>query len=277
MQQRRRQLRDVGDRFAYPWIMEVGRRYKERGIFPLSLCDYYTTKEDIEIAAIVELLFPYAKREQYILEVRNILGGNLWDMLKTRSFFKFSDVEYEDKLILGYPKLSVYRLFNVLDWVWGIMVEKRMPLDFALAVQKGKKEELEDVVDYKDFRYRYDMLLMKLATADGYGIGIWDRFKRLSCPINEPMICVLRQFYPIETVTIKNAQAIIRFLGFKRTIDFLYAYWGYERLRKTMPKEIAHFEQTFPNRLTTLHKSSFTSESSDKYLREDIPGDIIFD
>lgn len=231
--QREARLKEICGKHVYPWLISLGGYAKKNGIYPMSFCDLYTDPRDKEIAAVIEIGIPMKRREQYFTEYRNILGGSLYDKVMKRDFMELSDYDR----ILGAVLFSTHSLFNILDWVWSVTVESRVPLEHAILGELGitKKRHslpITQAIDFSDLRYRMEMALAKMTLRDGYGCGLWDFLEEdeLPLPVNAGMKRMLRSFYPI--VPPVEPQEMMRFMGIKKPKDMLYVYWGYEWAKK---------------------------------------------
>ena len=269
--QRERQMTTLGAP-VFEWLKEVGARFKERGVFPLSLCDFYTDQKDIEVAGIVDLLVPYNERRiSYILELKKILGVSPWEMVRDRCFIHLG-LPQNEKRILKSNHITTNTLFNILDWVWKCSVDLNIPLEH---IMKGEKKivrpahiyPLGDVLNSKGWGYRADMFLAKMCMPDGFGNGMWHiKETDLDYPLSKNTKKFLSAFFRLRGDTDKEALGrASKMLGVS-PLELLYAEWGYERLREKCPKETERLEALYRKRFKAV-----SSYSQANYLADIIP------
>lgn len=268
--QRERQMEGIG-KPVFRWLREIGERFKDRGIFPPSLCDYYTAREDKETAAVAELLIPNTpKRISYIIELHRILGDSPWKMVKDREFI-YLGLPQNERNILRNTHMSTSAVFNTLDWIWKCAVDLNIPLEH---IMKGEKDivrpahmyPLREIIDNKELDYRIDMLLAKMCMPDGYGEGLWNiKESSLSYPFSKETKTLLSAFFSIrgdgEGEALDRAR---RFLGVP-ALDMLYIEWGYLYLRRKYPEETQKLERRYREKF----------EYATSYLRGNALADII--
>lgn len=243
--QQRRYLSQFAQ-WHYPWLVEIGRKWKERGDYAIdrfSLMDKYKDKDDIAVAGFVSLLTnDNARLADQITELWNLIGREPAGMVRKRDFIVLSRPEVSGERILGTNHFKG-DLFNVLDYYWVRTNKYVKPLS-ALA----------DVVKIQDFDYMCNMLEYRLTRTDGIGKGVWPDYGfELSCPVNKDMLRVIRAFYPKKgryglNVDAGNVDDVLQFMGFDDPTDFIYTYQGYCRMRELMPEAMARNELMFRKR-----------------------------
>lgn len=246
--QKRRLLYDGGQKL-YEWLRNEGAEYKaSNNIRPISLMDYYTTKEDIEIAAIVETLIPESlslssyKRMLYITELHNIIGDSPARLVRNRNFLHILPSKAMESILgdtMGVQKSS---LFNLLDWIWDILVKRNMPLELAFGISVGairnSNIDVPDITECINAKPNIDsinMCLLRLCTNGGVGKGLWSSIdaKDITCPTDAKLIKLVRMFYPLEQVRRDSINEILSYIGFETPCEFVYSYWAlYDRMDK---------------------------------------------
>lgn len=242
--QRQSRLRELCAKHVYPWLRSLGEYSKENGIYPLSFSDLYADARDKEIATVIEALIPMSRREMYLMEFRNILGTSLHDKIKRRDFMEFANQD----TILGALSLKKSQLFNLLDWIWSVIVADNVSLEYAVLGELGyirriHKMPLIDAMDFSDQQFRLEMSLVKMSLRSGYGCGLWDYLEEdeLPCPINADIQRMLKTYYPIYPCL--SPQEMIEFIGIENPVDTLYVYWGYTWAKKLHTLEMEKFEK----------------------------------
>lgn len=259
--QRIRQMEDIG-RPVFKWLKEVGAHYKNEGKFPPSLCDFYSSREDKEVAAVVELLIPNrGRRIFYIMELSKILGPSPMEMIKERRFLHLGFPENEKK-ILKNSHLTYSILFNILDWIWKCSVDLKIPLQHII---KGEKDivkpahiyPLRDIFNVKDLDYRIDMLLAKMCLPDGYGEGLWNiKEELLSYPFSKTTQKLMSAFFAVRgDTTEETIKRAIRLLDVP-LLEMLYVEWGYASVCKKDPNAVARLERLYRKRFEAMYSYS---------------------
>lgn len=265
--QRERQMEGIG-KPVFRWLREIGNRFKDRGIFPPSLCDYYTAREDKETAAVVELLIPNTpKRISYTIELHKILGNSPWKMVRDRDFI-YLGLPQNDRSILKNMHITASLIFNVLDWIWKCAVDLNIPLEHIMKGEKGivrpaHMYPLREIIDNREMDYRVDMLMAKMCMPDGYGEGLWNiKEDSLSYPFSKETKTFLSAFFSIrgdkEQEALKRA---IRLLDVP-VLDMLYIEWGYMHLRRKYPEDTERMERRYREKFkyaTSYQQSSAVS------------------
>ena len=256
---------------VFKWLIEIGKRFKERGVFPPSLCDFYTSQRDIEVAGIVELLFPDNERKiSYILETKKILGASPWEMVRKRVFI-YLGLPQNEKAILKNKNITTNTIFNVLDWVWMCAVNHNIPMEHVVKGERGIVRPahiypLSDIINVKNLKCRIDRLLAKMCMPDGFGNGMWHiKEANLEFPLPINKDCFLSAFFKLrgdsDKDTLKRAARILEI----PILEMMYIEWGYEKIKKKHPQEI--------KRLETLYKKRFNAVSS--YSKNNYFADIV--
>lgn len=263
--QRLARLKDICGKHVYPWFVEIGKLAKRHGVYPVSFCDYYTSKQDKEIAAIIELLMPEKNRITSLIELRNLLGNDLWSMVEERSFLQFNR---QGKLKCG---ISYYDITHAFDWIWFVCVSERIPMEYVIMGELGiiKKRPETDItvsIERNNLNERLYLMLAKMVMKDGWGAGLWNFLKEKNLHVHTTleMRKVLRALFPIENgLKIMPTDDILRYMGFEKPIDFLYSYWAYRHIEeresqtvKSLEKRIKQWYESFSPRGAMAIKSS---------------------
>ena len=245
----------------YPWLVEIGRRWKQRGEWAFdrfALMDYYTEGEDVEVAAYVSLMTQdNARLHDQVTELHHIIGDCPWDWVENRVFITLSTPDVASERIIGTNRTKG-DLFNLLDWVWGLYFDR-----------DEKRPALSDILKVQDEQYMMAMLNMRLTKHDGIGRGVrpYDG-EEMPCPVNHDMLRLIRKFYPRHgryglQVTQVNANDVLQFMGFDDPTDFVYAYQGYQRMAELMPKAMERNERLFMSR----YMQGFPMDESGNHFR----------
>lgn len=240
--QQRARLKELCETDVYPWFINIGQLYRKKFGLPVCFCDFYDDPRDKEVVETIALVIPQNNREQYMIELRNILGKHPWEMVKDRSFMHIKDI----KRVLGNNAINGPLLFNILDWIWETCVERRATIEYAFLGEMGYigkryASPLSDVITFTNLHTQMEMMLVKMVTD-----GMWDYIERdeLPCPLIPGIKKVLSIFYPIRNkVTSDNIFDVIDFIGFECRNDALYSVLAYQKLMKEYPKDVALFEK----------------------------------
>lgn len=246
-QQRQTRLREICSKYVYPWLKEVGVKFKAFGAYPLCLSDYYTDSMDKQVAEVVSLMAPLIARDKYIMDLHRVLGTSPWNMVRKRDFLELLN----DKTLSNSPSFNNRLLFNLLDWVWEVSCQDKVPLEYVILgeldiIKKHHKRSITEVLDSPDLKFKMENVLVKMSLRDGYGVGLWDFLPEdeLPYPLDKEMLSVLKAFYPIPNGTKKDEiPEALSFIGFDKKVDFLYAAWGYQFLRRHEPVATYKFEK----------------------------------
>lgn len=246
LERRKAKLDDVCSKYVYPWLRDVSTKAKAYGAYPLCLCDYYKDPLDKQAAELVCLPLPIKGREKYIIELHNRFGTSLWDKITKRDFMELT----KPGIMMQNPHLNNAVFFNLFDWIWEVCYEERVPFEYVVLgeldiIKPQHSRPLSTVCEIADLRLKLQMILVKMTLKDGYGTGLWEFFQEenLPCPLIESVREALSIFYPICNVKEELMPEITSFIGFEKQIDFLYAAWGYQRLREAEPEITAAFER----------------------------------
>lgn len=247
IQRRQAKLKEICGKHVYPWLRDVGKKFKEFGAFPISLSDYYSDPMDKQIAEFFSLIIPENNKQKYITILYNQLGHSLWERIKNRDFLAFSD----KGLVFGNTRLSRTKVYGLLDWLWEVCCVERVPLEYVVLgelgiVRRYHSAPLKGLVPTSFMTCRLETILAKMTLRDGFGCGLWHFLpeESLPCPLDEETYKVLSIFYPIKNDRSREgASRIFSFMGFDRDIDFLYAAWGYLYIKKRNPEAAAAFEK----------------------------------
>lgn len=268
---RRAKIKEICAKNVYPWLREVGEKFKRFGAYPLCLSDYYKDPMDKQVAEMVSLMIPPNNRQKLLIHFFNILGDSLWERVKNRNFMEFAREGWISTAVC----LNSSLLFNVLDWIWEACCAERVPPEYVILGEMGiitrhHRTPLEHVLPLQEMRYRLELLLAKMTLRDGFGVGLWEFLpeESIPCPFNSENKKVLSTFYPIQRdMKAGNEPNILSFMGFEKQIDFLYSAWGYQYLKKKEPRATSDFEK----KLDKWRRSLLIRQN----LRVEIPTDCI--
>ena len=236
MMQRRRLLTERGKKIL-DWVRSEGERYKDAGVFSLSLADYYANPEDVEVAAIVECLIPNpldeasSTRIGYITELHNILGDSPSGYVRERRFVMDLRPEREMDGLLGQMGVQKVDLFNMLDWIWSVR-DVKATLEAAFLEYAGLRRvggqipDLRGQISHELNPCAVRLALMRLCLTDGMGRGVWKSIlaEDLPCPMDSGVKRMLRRLYPVGIFADDEADEIISYLGWDVPCEFVYSY-----------------------------------------------------
>lgn len=264
---------------AYDWLVGLGERYKRRGEYPLSLVDYYSQPEDIEVAAVVETLLQleHPNRDKAIVELYNTIGDNPSEMVSSRDFLPL--------MTPGAPQIPVlYRMHiypsdvgNVLDWCWNARYGACIGIEKAVMNRPTNFPSLSSVVSGLNLRHRFSMMKMRLGCRDGVGHGVWDLGQSVDfvTPWFPGMRSFFSAFYLVNVVNERNFEEVSEYLGFDIPSDVIYAYWAYSELKHRDNDSVCRFEKQLRRRMrwnifatAKGHSNSYFTSISNFYPKD---------
>lgn len=244
--QRRRLFNET---FPIWWLKDLAKEVKYNCVLPLSLCDYYSNRDDIEIAAVVECLLrepldDSALHNEQIIELHNLLGSNPSRMVEKRNFLHLLP-DCTKNNFLGITGIRISDIFNTLDWIWEIRTKKQIGIERVF--RAGLFHELSDRISIGISDASVCLLKMRMCLTDGVGKGLWSTIppEDLRCPPGKSLIQLVRKIYSVGMMENKDLDEVISFLGFDNTYEFVYVYWGCRRFGSHMDKLF----RVFPNLL----------------------------
>ncbi len=272
---RRRQLSEVG-RFAFPWLIDVGRSFKDRGVFPLSLTDYYKERDDIIIAGLVETLIPVGSHhDRIMMDVLSMLGDKPSDIVRKRLFVTMSPPDDDEQWLL-LPILSKRDVISMLSWIYDVWsdIENVVLCDLS-GDYTGERSLLSIAGHNSKYIQRLRLFVARMTLCDGFGKGLWHNtpVDLLQCPLTDDVLWLLRHFYRLEKVTPDNVNEILQYLGFELPVDFLYSVWGVNEMRKNRRTVIDTFLKNFREH-TEINRLVRYCSGTDYYkgvLKKEIP------
>lgn len=247
LKMREARLREICGRYVYPWLRAVGEKFKAFGAYPLCLSDYYSDPMDKQVAEVVSLVVSPRNRDRHIMHLHSLLGGSPWEKVRSRDFMELSAGD----TLFGVSTEKRHMLFNLLDWIWEVSCEDRVPLEYVILGEMGlikrhHRRPLSSVIDYADMTLRMENVLVKMSLPDGYGAGLWHfvSHEDLPCPLDASTRRVLKIFYPLpKGVNGDTLPHVLSFMGFERKVDFIYSAWGYLYLRRHEDEAVRAFEK----------------------------------
>ena len=240
--------------FIRQWLKDMTGRYKARGIFPLNvmtlLPSFYTDKRDKEVAIfIAAAVTSKGDVMDKTLALRAIIGDSPWNWFVNRGFVSLSLGKMQNKRTAG---VENWRLSHLMDILYG----DKAPDSLFEAVHKIAASQLLSYVDalkivYEGLFYptrdewKIRMLLMVLATPDGFGQGVWEIDTReIYCPVTPDVRLFISTFFPNYT-DFGTADEAIHLFGFDSDYELYYAYLGYKELQRTDPQRCKTFATVY--------------------------------
>lgn len=239
-----------------PWLKELVAQYKESQNFPLFpmsiLPSYFDRTEDKEVAAFVALLIPETDNViKNIGEVRSILGKEPWEWLRTREFIRLGMGTMQNKRTGG---VENWKIAKLCDRLWGECCGHGRSKHIGETVSEicqiqrcsyfGCLTYLVEDCCVGNYDYKLRLLLLVLATCDGFGIGLWSVSPEdLKSPLTHDLRTFLQTWFPDyrRFGTVDDAIGLF----FDRACDFFYCYLAYKELQKKKPKECGEFATTY--------------------------------
>ena len=245
MIQRRRVLAERG-RLILEWARDKGTEYKNGGVFPVSLADYYTEKEDVEVAAIVEAIVPNPlsmspRRIGYITELHNLLGKHPAEMVDKRGFVARLMPDGALDGLLGRMGVQKSDVFNILDWIWEVR-SAGASLEIAFLEYAGMRRSCSYMFDLHErignaiSTFSANVVLVRLCTDSGIGRGVWDVLPAhdVPCPMNADVKKFLGQMYVVKRLGDGEYDEAISYMGWDVTSDFIYSFLACRKFGKEM-------------------------------------------
>ena len=278
---RRRQLSEVG-RYAFPWLVKLSREVKAGDHFPLFLTDYYQTKEDVEVAGLIDLIIPQGRlRINKITEIRNLIGASPWKSVCDRSFVRYYTPDGGlENAVGGDMFFSRHRLTTLMDWIWQVLNEAGISLEQAIINElEGNNvlwDSLFDIIGRSEnAKENMRFLLARMTARDGMGRGIWTKTKirDLCCPCTAKTASYLRNFYKLEAISHENIDEILQYIGFRIPFDFYYTCLGLDIMKKTNKRNTERFLKAFRSHILLDSLLEYCSGGTKyrKILRNEIP------
>ena len=236
-----------------PWLHEVTRSYKERGVYPLMACwllpSYYTDDMDREVAAFASMLirdraYPDhhgkegidgVKLMERVAEFRELLGEKPSEWFLGRRFVGLSVGEKQTKRTGGVMNAKIAEYFSLLYDGWA----KRETCFWRI---------FDDYFEGETGENRARVLRLVLGASDGFGMGLWATMPpEPKCPFTGGVMDMLRTFFP-DYKRLGDKDAAVRLFGFERDSDFFYATLAYEELQGRKPKECKRLATVYQKR-----------------------------
>ena len=272
---RRRQLSEVG-RFAFPWLVDVAKTFKGRGVFPLSLTDYYQNPDDIVIAGLVETLIPDGQHhDRLIMEILQMLGEHPSEIVRKRLFITMSPPDDDEQWLL-IPFLSKRDVVQMLGWIYDNWQGIEQAVLQELSGEHIGTYSLLDIGNNSfSFIQRLHLQIARLTLKDGFGKGLWSftHTDELQCPLTDDVCWLLRHFYRLEKLTPNNVNEILQYIGFDIPVEFLYTVCGVKEMRRKHRNEIDTFLRGFSEHISTKKLVRYCSGTPyyRSILRKEIP------
>ena len=261
---------------AYDWLLELTERYKKTGEFNLSLTDYYSSDDDIEIAAVTEALIPLECKghDNAIRELRSIIGDSPSKFVELRDFLPLMAPGAPTYPVLFRHWVMPVDIANILDWCWQAKYKYGIGIKDAIMERQIEMQPLTSVLRRNlDIKHRISMIKLKLATDDGVGRCVWSDCKKMLFPTPwiPDMRYVIGNFYPLDAVTEMNFEEIAEFIGFDNPNDILYAYWAYKKAFMLINDDVKRLESNLKRKFNLVGKSkaripSYANWRLDKFI-----------
>ena len=223
-----------------PWLHELTRQYKERGVFPVSaawtLPSYYTDDKDREMAAFAAMLIRDSeKTERYIADFRRLFDGSPFEWVKSRAFVSLSMQRGSMDFVGGVRCERVAEYFSTLHDVW--WKRERCFSDFLVNFFGEDRGQVKQ-----------RLLRLVLSGSDGISLGLWATTREeMRCPLTEAVKTFYRTFFP-DYARFADIDRGIGLFGLDCHTDFLYAVMAWKELCVRDPNGCSRFETLFRKR-----------------------------
>ena len=257
------------------WLQELAERYKARGEFPMYpmiiLPSYYDNPKDKEVALFVAMLIKEDGDFGRIQAIKNLIGKSPWKWFEKREFIRLSIGSERHKRTGG---VEHWRIANLMSRLW----DECHTLDFeipnfvnpCITYKQTCVTSIGEIIEiitnqqhcsYFDtlsylltdctvgaFLYKIRLLLLIVASSDGFGLGLWSITpSEVKCPLREGIWQFVKTWFP-EYKRIGSIDDAISLFGFERESDFFYAWLGYNELQKRNPKECSYYATAYLRR-----------------------------
>lgn len=243
--------------YHLPWLHELAEKYKARGVFPtwavITLPAYYEDVLDKEVAAFAGVLLPEGCTYEQIQELREMLGEHPWEWFKTRGFVQLSLGDVQNYRTGGVQNWKIARFFDLI-WKECRMIDPLRDEDIKrIAHTLWKLQSRNIMTVYGAMYYMVGDLARKpsfnlrlLANLYVYDFKLLcDVPFNLKCPIADGIREFIKTWIPDYRGQMGTLDEAISLFGFKYHSDFLFAYLGYEELKKKYPKQCSAYATAY--------------------------------
>lgn len=239
------------------WLKEITEQYMDYGVWPavpiLLLPSYYSDARDKEVALFVATLIPEdGDILTYISEMRAVMGEHPWIWFAERRFVSLSLGAVIRKRTAGVTNWKIATLMNRL---WSDNPpETFCGVVHSMAVRKlgdsdtlylSALQELYEGLELRYPSYRIRLLLMTLATTEGFGFGLWSvENSELRCPLSDDSRAFLETWFP-NAKGYGSYDKCVHEFGFEEDYLFWYCYLGFRALERVEPDKCAYLTKRF--------------------------------
>lgn len=234
-------------RYHLPWLHELAERCKASGELPVwavvTLPMYYRDIRDREVAAFAGTLLKEDCTYGQIQEMREMLGEHPWEWFEGREFVQLSLGSVQNLKTGGVRNWVISRMYDRLwrecqtaneygGMTGGISRAISRLTDTGVVTVYGALCHLVGgMVCKPSFSLR---LLAHLYVCD-FKVVTEDPLD-MRCPVADGIRGFIDTWIPDYDAHLGTLDDAISLFGFENHYDFLYAYLGYEELKKKDPK-----------------------------------------
>lgn len=233
-----------------PWhrafMKELAEKYKAVGKFPFipirELAMSYRNIRDMEVAALVGLMVKEGgDKRRAVREFRLMMGESPWEWFRGRSFALLSTGARQEERIGG----SVgWKIAAFLDGFANHENDYKRRNSWLYWMRKIGVEE-----------WKIRTFQMVMVERGGVGLSLWANHKAhcLLCPNDKGVREFVKLWMPEFRVRGGGRSSFtfdeaVRLYGFRRDLDFFYAYLGWKELCRRNPRECSRYTTTYQKR-----------------------------
>lgn len=227
------------------WLRDLVRQYKEYGVYPVyptNIAEYYTDKEDKEIALFSALCMSWKNGNELeqIASMRGLMGSHPAEWFRNREFVTISIGREQDRFIEGYRNGRFWKIAKAFDLLYVICKRDGNVLMPGEAM-KGKDfdkycEMIADVCDIKDIETKKGIVEHVFKASDGIGRGLWASTRKVECcPFTSKTKAFLKMWFPDWTKNLWPWDEAVRLFRLEHDYDMFYAALAYEEQARIYP------------------------------------------
>jgi len=245
-------------KFHRLWLMELVRKYKENGVFPVyptQIIEYYPKAEDKEIVIFSAFCMCWnnGKELEQITSMRKLIGKHPAEWFANREFVTLSFGREQKKRIDGYMWGYYWKIAKVFDLLYDECYDGRgvrLPSEvFRKASFPKFCEKIASVCEISDIDSKRRFIEMILRTSDGLGRGLWKGVpSKVKCPFTEDMRRYLQAWFPDYKSELWTWDEAVHLFGLEHDYDFFYAYNAHKELERINPKECKQYITRYRSR-----------------------------
>lgn len=227
-------VRELADRFK-AWDNPCKWPYLP--IRELAMC--YSDSRNVEVAALAGVLLKDDRnRERRVREFRVMLGDSPFEWFMERRYIACSLGDRQEERTGGVLNWKISRYFDFIHDEYRGSFQDMAVLPLII----------KDAAGAESYYYRYGLVKAVLSLADGFGAGVWPITPPcLRCPLSEPVLRFLRDFFPDYRRQMSADEAIGLF-GLESDVDFFFACLGWEELCRRNPMACSRYVSVYQKR-----------------------------